>query len=206
MRRPDHDAAPDIIARLDAELTHLRATIAVFFRSKPYPLRFDHDAQTGHYVFRFDLGGPPAPIPTKIIDLAERVVADLLDAHARGHGEASPDWDALVRIRGRLAHLLEPVLVPGKSRLLIRNLVRVEQEGPICGPFGDQQIVARGTVYPPDTQIQDVLVFDIAIKEAGPTVGPLGGRSLLDLANTLHQAVREDRRRRDWRRSSPADP
>lgn len=189
---PDGDAPPDIIARLDAELAELRPAISAFFTAKPYPVRLEHDEETGQYVAWFDLGGRKAPIPGRIIDIAERLVADLLDAHERGHGEPSADWEALVLIRRRLADVLEPILVAGKSRFIVTNADLVYLEGPVFGPFGDQQVIARGAVSPPDAKVQDVLLFDVALKEAGSVAGPLDGRSLLDLAEALYKSVRED--------------
>jgi hypothetical protein len=188
MTGPNEPAPPYIIARLDAELSELRSALARFLAKGPYHVRLKHDTDTGQYVLRHD--GPGDPIPDAVLQAAERFFADLLDAHERGYGKPSPDWEALALVKGRMAEVLEPTIVAEGTKLIFRD-VEGRNDFIIGGPFGDQKVIASGTVHPTTAKIKYVVMFEIAFKEGGGSTGPLGGRVVIDFANALYQEVRE---------------
>lgn len=190
MTGPHDSAAPDLVARLDAELDDLRSEIAMFLREKPYPVRMEHEPDTGKYRIWHD--GAGAAIPDSIGLAAERVFSDLLDAHEGSNGVPSPAWEALVVVRGRIGEVLEPILLEGNTRLnFCGGRPTFGNSCPMCGPFRDGQVIAIGAVNPPDTEIEFIPVFEIAFKEDGGLAGPLGGQVILDFAYALCDEVRE---------------
>jgi hypothetical protein len=190
MTGPDDSTAPDLVARLDAERAELRSEIAGFLNKHPYRVKLEHDAKTSKYRIWHD--GAGAPIPEGIFSAAARCFSGLLDAHERGYGEPSTDWEALSLVRGRVAEVLEPILLEGKTRLVFCDgRPTFGNSCPICGPFRDGQVIAIGAVNPQDTEIEFIPVFEIAFKGDGGLAGPLAGRVVIDFASALCDEVRE---------------
>lgn len=186
----DGNTARGSVTRLEAEYSDLRSEIAGFLAGHPYRVGLEHDSGTGRYRIWHD--GPGVAIPEGIVAAAERLFADLLYAHERDHGEPSSDWEALRRVRGRIAGLVEPILLEGKTRLIFCDgRPTFGNSCPTCGPFRDGQDIAGGAVYPPDTEIEFIPVFEIAFKEDKGLVGSLAGRVVIDLASALRGEIRK---------------